>query len=362
MIDRIEALVRRYRHIQEDLARPEVVSDPQKLAELGREMRGLEDLVAAYEEFQAVQRQLEDARAVLRTEKDPEMLELFREEEKAAEQRLVDVDERLRLLLLPKDPNDERDVVVEIQGAEGGQEAALFAADLFRMYQRWTEQKGWKIEIVEVQETGIGGFDKVEFEVHGRGAYSQFKFEGGVHRVQRVPVTESQGRIHTSAATVAVMPEADPVEVEIRPEDLEIKASTSTGPGGQSVNTTYSAIRITHLPTGMVVSIQDEKSQLKNKDKALRVLRTRLYERKLAEQQAEQSAMRQSMVKHGNRSEKIRTYNFKENRVTDHRIGLTLHNLDRVMQGDLDEIVTQLAAHERQQQLESGDGAGPTGP
>ncbi len=352
MIERIEALVRRYRQIQEELARPEVVSDPQKLADFGREMSGLEDLVRTYEDFKAAEKQLAGAREVLRSERDPEMQELFREEEKAAEQKLVDLDERLRLLLLPKDPNDERDVVVEIQGAEGGQEASLFATDLFRMYQRWAETKGWKIEIVEVQENGIGGFDKVEFEVHGRGAYSQFKFEGGVHRVQRVPVTESQGRIHTSAATVSVMPEADPVEIELPDKELKIETSTSTGPGGQSVNTTYSAIRITHLPTGMVVSIQDEKSQLKNKEKALRVLRTRLYERKLAELQAEQSAARQSMVKHGNRSEKIRTYNFKENRVTDHRIGLTIHNLDRVMQGDLDEIVTQLAGHERQQQLE----------
>ncbi len=357
MIERIESLVRRYRQIQEDMARPEVVSDPQKLADLGREMSGLEDLVHTYEQYEVTQRQLTEAREMLRAEKDPEMQEYLRAEEREAEQKLVDLDEKLRVLLLPKDPNDERDVVVEIQGAEGGQEAALFAADLFRMYQRWAESKGWKIEIVDVQETGIGGFDRVEFEVHGRGAYSLFKYEGGVHRVQRVPATESQGRIHTSAATVSVMPEADPVEIELPEKDLEIETSTSTGPGGQSVNTTYSAIRIRHKPTGMVVSIQDEKSQLKNKEKALRVLRTRLYERKLAEQQAQQSALRQSMVKHGNRSEKIRTYNFKENRVTDHRIGLTLHNLDRVMQGDLDEIVTQLVAHERQQQLESGAGS-----
>jgi peptide chain release factor 1 len=354
LIDRLEALRRRHRQIQEEMGRPEVVSDHQKLASLGRELRALEPLIAAYERYLTAREQLTDAREMLRSEKDPQMQEYLRAEEKNAEQRMAGIEEELKLLLLPKDPNDERDVVVEIQGAEGGQEAALFAADLFRMYQRWVESKRWKVEMVELQESGIGGFDKVSFEVHGRGAYSQLKYEGGVHRVQRVPQTEAQGRIHTSAATVTVMPEADPVEIEVPDKDIKIETSTSTGPGGQSVNTTYSAIRITHLPTGLVVSIQDEKSQLKNKEKALRVLRTRLYERKLAEQQAEQSAARQSMVKSGNRSEKIRTYNFKDNRVTDHRIDLTLHKLDRIMQGDLDELVTALAAAERQRLLESG--------
>jgi peptide chain release factor 1 len=354
LIDRLEALRRRHRQIQEEMGRPEVVSDHQKLASLGRELRGLEPLIAAYERYLTAREQLTDAREMLRSEKDPQMQEFLRGEEKSAEQRMADIEEELKVLLLPKDPNDERDVVVEIQGAEGGQEAALFAADLFRMYQRWVETKRWKVEMIELQESGIGGLDKVSFEVHGQGAYSQLKYEGGVHRVQRVPQTESQGRIHTSAATVTVMPEADPVEIELPDKDIKIETSTSTGPGGQSVNTTYSAIRITHLPTGLVVSIQDEKSQLKNKEKALRVLRTRLYERKLAEQQAEQSAARQSMVKSGNRSEKIRTYNFKDNRVTDHRIDLTLYKLDRIMQGDLDELVTALAAAERQRLLESG--------
>jgi len=354
LIDRLEALRRRHREIQEEMGRPEVVGDHQKLASLGRELRALEPLIAAYERYLAAREQLTDAREMLRSEKDPQMQEYLRGEEKNAELRMADIEEELKLLLLPKDPNDERDVVVEIQGAEGGQEAALFAADLFRMYQRWVETKRWKVEMIELQESGIGGFDKVSFEVHGQGAYSQLKYEGGVHRVQRVPQTESQGRVHTSAATVTVMPEADPVEIELPDKDIKIETSTSTGPGGQSVNTTYSAIRITHLPTGLVVSIQDEKSQLKNKEKALRVLRTRLYERKLAEQQAEQSAARQSMVKSGNRSEKIRTYNFKDNRVTDHRIDLTLYKLDRIMQGDLDELVTALATAERQRLLESG--------
>jgi peptide chain release factor 1 len=261
------------------------------------------------------------------------------------------LNERLKVLLLPKDPNDDRDVIVEIQGAEGGDEAELFARDLFQMYTKFAERKGWKVDVIDAKESGIGGFSKVEFEVKGQGAYSQLKFEGGVHRVQRVPKTESQGRLHTSAATVAVMPEADAVEVELPEKDIKVETSTSTGPGGQSVNTTYSAIRITHLPTGMVVSIQDEKSQLKNRDKAMKVLRARLYERKLAEQHAAQDAQRRSMVRTGSRSEKIRTYNFKENRVTDHRINLDLYKLDRVMQGELDEIVDALIAAERAEQL-----------
>jgi peptide chain release factor 1 len=351
VIDRLEAVARRHRELQEQMARPDVLSDPQRLAALGRELRGQEELVQAYADYRDAERQVEEARELLRQERDPQMQEYLRGEEHAAQQRLVDLEERLKVLMLPRDPYDERDVVVEIQGAEGGQEAALFAADLFRMYSRWAESRGWKIEVIDAQPTGIGGFDKVVFEVHGEGAYSQFKFEGGVHRVQRVPETESQGRIHTSAATVSVLPEADEVEVDLPDRDLKIETSTSTGPGGQSVNTTYSAIRITHVPTGMVVSIQDEKSQLKNKEKALRVLRTRLYERKLAEQHAELEAQRRSMVRTGSRSEKIRTYNFKENRVTDHRINVTLYKLDRVLSGELGELITLLAAAEREAQL-----------
>src|SRR5437879_9901082 len=357
MIDRLESVVRRHREVQEELARPEVVTDPQQLAKLGRELRSLDQLVRVYEGYQGAERDLQEARDLLRREGDPEMQEYLRNEERQATQRLADLEEQLKVLLLPSDPNDDRDVVVEIQGAEGGQEAALFAADLFRMYSKWAESKGWKIDVIDAQETGMGGFDRIEFEVHGAGAYSQFKFEGGVHRVQRVPETESQGRIHTSAATVAVLPEADEVEIELPEKDLRVETSTSTGPGGQSVNTTYSAIRITHLPTGLVVSIQDEKSQLKNKEKALRVLRTRLYERKLAEQNAEVEAQRRSMVRTGSRSEKIRTYNFKENRITDHRINVTLYKLDRVLSGELDELITQLAAAEREAQLNEHNGS-----
>jgi peptide chain release factor 1 len=329
------------------MGRPEVAADHAQLTKLAREQRTLRETVGAYDAYLGARHEMESARELLKHEKDAEMQEYLHSEEHRASAQVADLEERLKVLLLPKDPNDERDVVVEIQGAEGGEEAALFAADLFRMYSKWAERKGWKVEVVDISHSEKGGYDKIEFEVHGHGAYSQLKYEGGVHRVQRVPKTEAQGRIHTSAATVAVMPEADPVEVELKLEDLEIKTSTSQGPGGQSVNTTYSAIRITHKPTGLMVSIQDEKSQLQNKEKAMRVLRARLYEIKLAEQQAAIGAQRRGMVGSGNRSEKIRTYNFKENRVTDHRIKLTLHKLDQVMAGDLDELVEALINADR---------------
>lgn len=347
MIDRLEGIARRYQEIEAEMSRPEVATDHARMTKLAREQHALRETVQTYEAYKRARHEFESARELQKNERDAEMQEYLRAEEHRAQSQLAELEEKLKVLLLPKDPNDERDVVVEIQGAEGGEEAALFAGDLFRMYTKWAERKGWKVDVVEESPTEKGGFDKVVFEVHGHGAYSQLKFEGGVHRVQRVPKTEAQGRIHTSAATVAVMPEADPVEVELKPEDIEIKTSTSQGPGGQSVNTTYSAIRITHKPTGMMVSIQDEKSQLQNKEKALRVLRARLYEIKLAEQQAKIGAQRRGMVGTGSRSEKIRTYNFKENRVTDHRIKLTLHRLDSVMNGDLDELVTALVNAER---------------
>jgi peptide chain release factor 1 len=347
LIDRLEGIARRYHEIEAEMSRSEVATDHARMTKLAREQHALRETVQTYEAYKRARHEFESARELQKNERDAEMQEYLRAEEHRASAQLADLEEKLKVLLLPKDPNDERDVVVEIQGAEGGEEASLFAGDLFRMYTKWAERKGWKVEVVEESPTDKGGFDKVVFEVHGNGAYSQLKFEGGVHRVQRVPKTEAQGRIHTSAATVAVMPEADPVEVELKPEDIEIKTSTSQGPGGQSVNTTYSAIRITHKPTGMQVSIQDEKSQLQNKEKALRVLRARLYEIKLAEQMEKIGAQRRGMVGTGSRSEKIRTYNFKENRVTDHRIKLTLHRLDAVMNGDLDELVTALVNAER---------------
>ncbi len=358
MIDRLESISRHYSELEAELARPEVMADHEQVTALARELAGMRDIVDAYRDYRQAEKAHEEARELLHAEKDPEMQEYLRTEETTTAARIEELSDRLKFFLLPKDPNDERDVIVEIQGAEGGDEAELFARDLFEMYSKFAATKGWKIDLIDAQESGIGGFSKVEFEVKGQGAYSQLKFEGGVHRVQRVPKTESQGRIHTSAATVAVMPEADAVEIELPEKDIKVETSTSTGPGGQSVNTTYSAIRITHLPTGMVVSIQDEKSQLKNRDKAMKVLRARLYERKLAEQHAEQDAQRRGMVRTGNRSEKIRTYNFKENRVTDHRIHLTLNKLDRVMQGELEEIVDALISAERAAQLGGGTGAG----
>jgi peptide chain release factor 1 len=348
---RLDSVVARHREIEAEMASPEVVSDYEKVAALGREQAQSRDLVDAYLDYLATERAAAEARQLARGEKDGEMADFLRAEQEQAETRLGELEERLRQLLLPRDPNDDRDVLVEIRAAEGGQEAALFAADLFRMYTRYVESKGWRLEVIGVQETGIGGFDKVEFEVHGRGAWSHLKFEGGVHRVQRVPETESQGRVHTSAVAVVVMPEPDPVEVEIPESDIKIETSTSQGHGGQSVNTTYSKVILTHLPTGIVVAMQDERSQLQNREKAMRVLRARLYEIKLAEQLEREGAARRTMVRSGNRSEKIRTYNYKQNRVTDHRIGLDLHRLDRVLQGDLDEIVEALIAADRAEQL-----------
>ena len=352
MKDRLEAVLRRYREIEREMAQPEVASDHEALTRLAREQASIREPAEAYERYREAETEREEARDLLRNESDEAMREFLRAEEARASARVDELDADLRELLAPRDPNDDRDVIVEIQAAEGGQEAALFAADLFRMYTHWSQAKGWKVDIVDAQETGLGGFDKIEFEVRGQGAYSMLKFEGGVHRVQRVPETESQGRIHTSAVTVAVMPEPEPVDVELNEkQDLEFKTSTSQGHGGQSVNTTYSKVIITHLPTGIVVACQDERSQLQNREKALRVLRARLYEMKMAEQAAAEGAHRRSMVRTGNRSEKIRTYNFKENRVTDHRINLTLYKLDRILDGDLDEIVTALAGAERAEQL-----------
>src|SRR6202171_4785449 len=315
MIDRLDGIARRHREIDAEMSRPEVASDHAQLTKLAREQRALRDTVQTYEAYKRAQQEVDSARELQKHERDAEMQEYLKGEEHRAAAQVAELDEKLKVLLLPKVPNDDRDVVVEIQGAEGGEEAALFAGDLFRMYTKWAERKGWKVDVVEESPTEKGGFDKVVFEVHGHGAYSQLKFE-----------------------------------------DIEIKPSTSQGPGGQSVNTTYSAIRITHKPTGMQVSIQDEKSQLQNKEKALRVLRARLYEIKLAEQQAKIGAQRRGMVGTGSRSEKVRTYNFKENRVTDHRIKVTLHRLDSVMNGDLDELVAALVNAERAALL-NGDGA-----
>ncbi|GIM45734.1 peptide chain release factor 1 [Collibacillus ludicampi] len=353
MIDRLQAIEDRYNQLSDLLCDPEVINNPEKLRTYAKEQADIEETVQVFREYKKVVKGIADAKSMFQEKLDDEMRELVKMELDELTEREADLKEKLTVLLLPKDPNDDKNVIVEIRGAVGGEEAALFAGDLFRMYTRYAERNGWKIDVIDAAETDLGGYKEIIFMVNGKGAYSKLKFESGGHRVQRVPATESGGRIHTSMATVAVLPEVEEVEVEIHEKDLRIDTFCSTGPGGQSVNTTQSAIRITHLPTGIVVSCQDEKSQLKNKEKALKVLRARLYEKQQQEQQAELAAARKSQVGSGDRSERIRTYNFPQSRVTDHRVGLTLHRLDAVLQGDLDEIINTLIAAERSEQLKA---------
>src|SRR5580765_5616867 len=335
MFDRLAEIERRYDELERQIADPAVIANRREFAKLAKERAQLEETVARWRDRQRLARDVEEHRELAR-EKDPDLRELAKSELPGLEARLVELDALLKQLLLPKDPNDERNTVLEIRAGTGGDEAGLFAADLFRMYTRYAERHGWRVEVLSSSSTGLGGFKEVIALVQGKGAFSRLKFEGGVHRVQRVPVTETQGRIHTSAVTVAVLPEAEDVEVDLADKDLRIDVYRSSGPGGQSVNTTDSAVRVTHLPTGLVVTCQDEKSQHKNKAKALKILRARLLDRARQEQQSEIAANRKAMVGSGDRSEKIRTYNFPQSRITDHRVNLTIHQLDRVLDGDLD--------------------------
>ncbi len=355
MLDRLQAIENRYEKLNELLSDPDVISDTNKLREYSKEQSGIEETVQVYREYKEVLEQLKDAKAMLEEKLDAEMREMVKEEVSELSEQEEQLAERMRILLLPKDPNDDKNVIVEIRGAAGGDEAALFAGDLFRMYSRYAESQGWKPEVIEAHSTGIGGYKEIIFMINGNGAYSKMKFENGAHRVQRVPETESGGRIHTSTATVAVLPEAEEVEVDIHEKDIRVDTFASSGPGGQSVNTTMSAVRLTHIPTGVVVSCQDEKSQIKNKEKAMKVLRARIYDKFQQEAQAEYDQNRKSAVGTGDRSERIRTYNFPQNRVTDHRIGLTIQKLDQILQGKLDEFIDALILDDQAKKMEQAE-------
>jgi len=353
MFEKLESTVARYQELNRLLGDPALFNDNQRAVELAQEHASLTELVETYQRYRQVVAEQAEAIALLNSDEEPDLVALAREEIGQLEQERADLEARLHRLLVPKDPNDERDVIVEIRAGTGGDEAGLFAADLFRMYTRYAENHNWKVDLLNSHESGIGGFKEVIFEVRGRGAYSRLKYESGVHRVQRVPTTESQGRIHTSTATVAVLPEMDEVEVDIRPDELRIDVFRAGGPGGQSVNTTDSAVRITHLPTGIVVSSQDQKSQLQNKVKGMQILRARLYDAERRKQNEAQEAARRSQVGSGERAEKIRTYNFPQNRVTDHRIGKTLYQLETVLTGDLDEFINELSTADQAERLQA---------
>lgn len=351
MFDKLEDLLIRYQEIEAEMLEPNVANDQARYRRLMKEHADLADIVEKYREYKTTQNNIEDSLSLLEEESDEEIRELAREELSSSKHMLEKIEEELKILLLPKDPNDDKNVIVEIRGGAGGDEAALFAAELYRMYVRYAERNRWKIDMMNLNENGIGGFKEVIFMINGKGAYSKLKYESGVHRVQRVPVTESGGRIHTSTATVAIMPEAEEVDVELDLNDCKFDVFRASGNGGQCVNTTDSAVRLTHIPTGIVISCQDEKSQLKNKDKAIKILRSRLYEMELEKAQAAEAQARKSQVGTGDRSEKIRTYNFPQGRVTDHRIKLTVHQIDAVMDGDLQEIIDNLTAADQAAKL-----------
>ncbi|MCC6847967.1 MAG: peptide chain release factor 1 [Deltaproteobacteria bacterium] len=352
MFDKLAAVETRYVELEALLVEPDVIANRKEFAKLGKERSGLEEIVHTYRAWKELQDQIEGNKSLLH-DADDDVRALAQEELPDLKAENDALEARLKVLLLPRDPNDDRNVLLEIRAGTGGEEASLFAAELFRMYTRYAEARRWRVEILSSSETGLGGVKEIVASIEGQGAFSRLKFEGGVHRVQRVPATEGSGRIHTSAVTVAVLPEADEVDVQIDDKDLKIDVFRSSGPGGQSVNTTDSAVRVTHVPSGFVVSCQDEKSQLKNKAKALKILRARLLERAQAEQQAEIAASRKSMVGSGDRSERIRTYNFPQSRVSDHRINLTLHALDKILEGDLDSLIDALITHYQAEALKT---------
>ena len=353
LLSKLEKIKERYENINSQLSEPEIVKDRERMINLNKERSELEDIVNVYEKYRKVLNEIEGNKELIGNNEEKELAELAKSELEELESEKEKLEEEIKVLLLPKDPNDDKDVIVEIRAGTGGEEAALFAGDLFRMYSRYAEIKGWKLEIIDINDTGLGGIKEVVFSLSGKSVYADMKFESGVHRVQRVPETETSGRVHTSAASVAILPEAEDVQIDVNPNDLKIDIYRSGGAGGQNVNKVETAVRITHLPTNIVVQCQDERSQLKNRQKAMKVLKARLYDLELKKHNEKISSQRKLMVGSGDRSDKIRTYNFPQNRITDHRIGLTIYNLSGVMEGDLDELIEQLKIADKAEKLQA---------